>query len=357
MKRMKKVFISVLVMLTLVFGLTGCSGFDLNEFLKNVLSSGQQSSGNSGDSSNDSSSDSSNGGGNSGGDSSNDSGNSSDSTEAGTHTHVYDNETAEEKYLKENATCTSKAVYYKSCECGEKGTEIFEYGGFGHTDNNDGTCSVCRQKYYSVGLKYLEYDLSYLVSIGECTDTDIIIPHMYNNLPVTTINYNAFKDCTSLTSVKIPDSVTSIGAYAFYNCTSLTSIGIPDSVTLVGYEAFDNTGYYNDEQNWEDDVLYIGKYLIEAKNSLSGAYTIKDGTTLLLEDAFKNCSSLTSIKIPCSVTSIAWGAFSGCSSLTSVEIPDSVTLIDWYAFTGCSSLTSIEIPNSVTSIGLNAFFK
>ena len=56
------------------------------------------------------------------------------------------------------------------------------------------------------------------------------------------------------------------------------------------------------------------------------------------------------------VTSIRSVAFFNCSSLTSVTIPNSVTRIGNSVFRGCSSLTSITIPNSVTRIGVDAFF-
>ena len=72
--------------------------------------------------------------------------------------------------------------------------------------------------------------------------------------------------------------------------------------------------------------------------------------------AFYNCSGLTSIEIPNSVTKIGRCAFYNCSGLTSIEIPDSVTSIDSEAFYGCSGLTSIEIPNSVTSLGSGVFW-
>lgn len=43
-------------------------------------------------------------------------------------THVFDQEVVEDKYLAKEATCTEKGLYYKSCKCGEKGEETFEGG-------------------------------------------------------------------------------------------------------------------------------------------------------------------------------------------------------------------------------------
>ena len=103
-----------------------------------------------------------------------------------------------------------------------------------------------------------------------------------------------------------------------------------------------------------------GRKLLKAPQKLDGTYSIRKGTKIICDEAFRwrkiiGCRSLKSLVIPDSVTNIGDYAFSGCWSLSSVVIPDSVTSIGDYAFWNCRSLTDIVIPDSVTSIGESAF--
>ena len=168
------------------------------------------------------------------------------------------------------------------------------------------------------------------------------------------IGLMAFLNCTSLTSVTIPDGVTGIGDYAFAYCRSLTSVTIPDSVTSIGNRAFDDCDSLTSVVI-PDSVTSIGDYAFFRCSNLTNVM-IPDSVTSIGNGAFYGCTGLTSVTIPDSVTSIGDSAFSGCTGLTSVTISDSVTSIGSCAFYWCRSLTSVTIGNGVTSIGDWAFY-
>ncbi len=203
---------------------------------------------------------------------------------------------------------------------------------------------------------------------------DIVIPpsvtYMGITYTVTKIGDNAFRECTALTSVTIPDGVTSIGGNAFEGCTNLTTVAMPDNIiTFNGFFTFGESNniesvYITNMAIWLQTSFYGGNnplrsgaklYLnkVEVKDLV-----IPEGTTAILTAAFEGCESLTSVTIPSSVTSIDEWAFASCSNLATVTIPNSVTTIDNNAFQGCGSLTDFwcyaeDIPSTGNDLFLN----
>ena len=141
--------------------------------------------------------------------------------------------------------------------------------------------------------------------------------YMPLNNNVTSIESQAFSNCSSLQSITIPENVTSIESYAFYNCPSLQSINIPENVTSIG------------------------------------------------NSAFYNCSSLQSITIPQNVTSIGsqafynwYGGIMVCSSSTNISsnsyVANKQTLYD---FSGCKSIPVLSSTSSLTTnVGITTIY-
>ena len=197
----------------------------------------------------------------------------------------------------------------------------------------------------------------YIVTgIGACVDSEVTIPTMYNSYPVVGIADSAFAGCFRITKITVQNSVTFIEDEAFYNCVNLTSLELPDSIDRIGTDVLKNTPILDDDTYWSDGVLYIDNYLIEARENLTGSYSIKDGTVAVLDYAFENCSSLTSVYIPNTVTYLGKYAFRNCTNLETVTLPNSIDSINTYTFAYCENLKSITVPSGVTYIGSSAFY-
>ena len=189
------------------------------------------------------------------------------------------------------------------------------------------------------------------------SEQKVDIPEKINKKSVTRIGNLAFKNCTKITSIAMPDSVVYIGRSAFYNCTSLKSITIPDGVKEIGYAAFsecaglvsvkipDNvtkigeSAFINCANLTKIDVTAGNKYY----SSANGVLFNKDKSEIICYPAgIKNVG----YSIPDGVTVIRDRAFNKCISLNSITIPKSVQDIDTYSFFGCTSLEAINVAAS-----------
>lgn len=147
-----------------------------------------------------------------------------------------------------------------------------------------------------------------------------------------------------------------IGEKAFEGWNCIDQINLPNSIEHIGANAFVDTNYYKNKANWDESgVLYIDNCLIKCENTELTAYTIKENTIVIADEAFNSCTKLESINLASSLKVIGKQAFHNCSSLLNIEIPNNVTSIGEGAFSNCSSLASIEIPSNVTTIGSSAF--
>ena len=287
--------------------------------------------------------------------------------QAETHTHKFNQKIAEAQYEKTPASCASDGVYYKSCECGEKGEDTFTVPAPPHTG---ALCSVCGQDVTSQGLVYvLTNDTFYRVrGLGTCTDTRLYIPSSYNGLPVSRVGESAFRQAANLTNIYVPNSVNLLDNAAFYACWNLQDFVVPDSVQKLGFNLFYECSSLS-EITIGSGVKSVGVYAFYGCNNLKTVRYTGD-IAGWCNIAFANHNSnpmckganlyignelLTWLDIPNSVTKLGDYAFQNCLSVERVTTGSALVSVGSFAFTNCKNLKDVTLSTAVNTISYGAF--
>lgn len=165
---------------------------------------------------------------------------------------------------------------------------------------------------------------------------------------------NPWKQHSSLRRVVLPSTLEVIGEGTFFGCYALEDISIP-AVRKIGVRAFKNCSSLK-QLSIPEGLEMIDVEVFAGCSSLT-EMALPNGVKSIGDDAFSGCSSLTEMVLPNGVKSIGHDAFSRCSSLKKLVIPESVTNIEssWYDFKrsnnartllcdSCRNLTDITYP-------------
>lgn len=186
--------------------------------------------------------------------------------------------------------------------------------------------SKTSEKNHSEALQYepmnKELKTAEITSIGDCADTDIVIPAYYMEYKIIRIGHCAFQYNEDIISVTIPNTVTYIERSAFAGCKKLKKVTISSNVHTIDSHAFEGC---------------------ESLVSVS----LPPNLETLSAYVFYECKNLTSVKIQDELTKIRPYAFFGCEKLKSITLPASITCIDDFAFMNCKSLKSIKFAGTM----------
>jgi hypothetical protein len=175
------------------------------------------------------------------------------------------------------------------------------------------------------------------------------------SLRSSSLSFGAFFNCTSLKSVKIPQSMKYIGTNTFNSCSSLESVELPENTDTIGAYAFYECKSLKTVV-LPENISYAGDYLFYGCESLENA-VIPDSLTKIPDYAFYGCTALNTAVLPDNAKSGGQYIFCNCTSLEKVNIPKGWTEIPDYAFYGCEKLKNMELSDNITSIGNAAFGK
>lgn len=172
-------------------------------------------------------------------------------------------------------------------------------------------------------------------SIGQCAFAGSSLKTLVVPDSVLTIGYEAFSGCVLLHTVHLGNGLKTIETGAFKECDSLLSITIPDSVETIKSSSSNNSGAFYSCDKLQEVV-------------------VGDGVTAIPSWTFYKCPGLESVIIGNSVETIGQCAFAG-SAVKTIVIPDSVSTIGYEAFSGCTSLYAVKLGSGLKTIETGAF--
>ncbi|MBR2876852.1 MAG: leucine-rich repeat domain-containing protein [Clostridia bacterium] len=226
-----------------------------------------------------------------------------------------------------------------------------------------------------------------IIRAGAFKGCSSLVEADFSECTISTIGYESFSGCTSLSSVKLHETLSEIGDRAFEG-TAVETIELGKNVNSFGKDVFlgnekvtaINVVDKNKEYSSQDGVLFNkdGNSLVYYPVAKAGSYELPQGVEEIREGAFKNSqvteivlshdsalntirnnafegSALTAISLPDAVTVISSEVFKNAVNLKSVELGSSVTAINKSAFEGCKALTEINLPDSLKDISAYAF--
>ena len=166
-------------------------------------------------------------------------------------------------------------------------------------------------------------------------------------LTVDSIKTRALSFATAMTAVTIPNTIRGIGNYAFLGCTGLVSVTFDEGGS---YALSDGcfSGCTSLTSVTMPDWLETIPSLCFSSDTKLETVTFNEGLTYITKDAFRDCSAITEVTIPSTVTSV--NGFRRCSGITSLTLSEGITEIETNAFDGCTSLTSVTFPSTVITI-------
>ncbi|MDE6029864.1 MAG: leucine-rich repeat domain-containing protein [Clostridiales bacterium] len=187
---------------------------------------------------------------------------------------------------------------------------------------------------------------------------DIILPQMYNELPVTEVGSSAFQGCNDITSVTIPVGVKIIDSFAFRECAYLERVIIGDTVEKIREQAFPQCEKLK-TVNIPKSVSTIGSMLFRQSGvsdltvDADNPYYYAEGNCLIRKEDNAVIFANENSTIPSDVDTIAQDAIYS-DKIEKLTIPDGVKKLTQYFICG-SNLKHVQIPESVTEIETNAF--